>query len=402
MRTIIPEVVFWSCVGAVVYNYAGYPILLFALSMLSQAKSDLLFLTGKRARRSRPLSDELPTVAVLLSAYNEEAVIRDKVNNCLELDYPHDRLEFLIGLDAPSDSTPEILSQMQSSRVRVWHFASRQGKLAVLCNLALQTTAEIVVSTDANTMLKPDCIRTLVRHFRDPRVGAVSGEEMRITARGTDPAAESVYWRYESALKFLENRLNCSLGGNGSVLAVRRPLFKLDKPSIVEDFQIPLDIRFSGHRVVYDPEALAVEEIAPSQSAQFARRIRLGAGDFQALFSNLKCLNPKNGLAAFCFFSHRVLRWLGPVLLLIAFISSLFLVEMSFFQTLIALQCGFYLGACLGYWLKKNGRKAGILALPVNFCSMNLALLLGLFQYLSGRHSTVWKATPRTATHETG
>lgn len=401
MRIIIPEIVFWSCVCAVLYNYAGYPILLFMLSTISQAKSDLLFLAGKRARRSKSATDDLPTVAVLLSAYNEETVIRDKLNNCLELDYPHHRLEFLIGLDAPSDSTSQILAQMQSARVRVWHFTSRQGKLAVLCNLAQQTKADIVVSTDANTMLKPDCIRTLVRHFRDPRVGAVSGEEVRITTRGTDPAAESMYWRYESALKFLENRLNCSLGGNGSVLAVRRPLFKLDRPSIVEDFQIPLDIRFKGYRVVYDPEALAVEEIAPSQSAQFARRIRLGAGDFQALFSNLKCLNPKNGLAAFCFFSHRVLRWFGPVLLLIALISSLSVYEVPFFRTLIALQCGFYLGACLGYWRKKTGRTAGIFALPVNFCSMNLALLLGLVQYLGGRRSAIWKATPRTATHET-
>lgn len=401
MRTVIPEVLFWFCIGAVIYNYAGYPVVLFILSMVSQAKSDLLFLVGKRTRRSRPLSDELPTVAVLLSAYNEEAVIRDKVKNFFELDYPESRLEFLLGLDAPSDSTPEILSEIRSKRIRVWHFASRRGKLAVLCNLAEQTTAEIVISTDANTMLKPDCIRTLIRHFRDPRVGAVSGEEVRITARGTDPAAESIYWRYESALKFLENRLNCSLGGNGSVLAVRRSLFRLDKPSIVEDFQIPLDIRLKGHRVVYDPEALAFEEIAPNHSAQFARRIRLGAGDFQALFGNLKCLNPKNGLAAFCFFSHRVLRWLGPVFLLIALVSSFFLFEIPVFQTLIALQGGFYLGACIGYCRKRKGRKTGILGLPVNFCSMNLALLLGLFQYLSGRHSTVWKATPRAATHET-
>jgi len=399
MRIIIPEILFWSCVCAVVYNYVGYPILLFVFSVLSQAKSDFLFLIGKQSRRSRPLSDELPTVAILLSAHNEEAVIRDKVNNCLELDYPHNRLEFLVGLDSPSDSTPDILSQMPSGRVRVWHFTSRQGKLAVLCNLAQQTNAEIVVSTDANTLLKSDCIRTLVRHFRDSRVGAVSGEEKRIAARGTDPAAESTYWRYESALKFLENRLNCSLGGNGSVLAVRRHLFKLDKPSIVEDFQIPLDIRFKGYRVVYDPEALAIEEIAPSHAAQFARRIRLGAGDFQALFTNLKYLNPKNGLAAFCFFSHRVLRWLGPMFLLLALVSSLFLFEIPFFQTLIALQCGFYLGACFGFWRKKNGRKTGLLALPVNFCLMNLALLLGFFQYLTGRHSTVWKATPRTASH---
>lgn len=402
MNTLIPEVIFWSCICAVAYNYAGYPVVLFALSMLSQAKSDVRFLLGSRARRRTRPQDSLPTVAVLLSAFNEEAVIRAKVSNCLELDYPDDRLEVLIGLDAPQDSTPEILAQMQRSRVQVWHFPKRQGKLAVLCALAQQTTADIVISTDANTMLKPDCVRTLIRHFSDPRVGAVSGEEIRITGRGTDPAGESIYWRYESALKFLENRLNCSLGGNGSVLAVRRPLFRLDKPSIVEDFQIPLDIRFKGYRVVYDPEAIAVEEIAPTVSAQFARRIRLGAGDFQALFGNLACLNPKNGLPAFCFFSHRVLRWLGPVFLLVAFLSSLVLLEEPIFRILVPAQCGFYLGAYIGYLRKKRGKAAGILSVPVNFCSMNLALLLGLFQYLSGRHSSIWKATPRTATHETG
>jgi cellulose synthase/poly-beta-1,6-N-acetylglucosamine synthase-like glycosyltransferase len=402
MDTLVPKVIFWSCICAVLYNYAGYPVVLFALSMLSQAKSDFRFLLGSRAQRRNRPQGELPTVAMLLSAFNEETVIRAKVSNCLELDYPPDRLEFLVGLDAPEDSTPEILAQTHSSRVRVWHFPNRQGKLAVLCALAQQTKADIVISTDANTMLKPDCVRTLIRHFSDPRVGAVSGEEIRITRPGTDPAGESIYWRYESALKFLESRLNCSLGGNGSVLAVRRPLFRLEKPSIVEDFQIPLDIRFKGYRVIYDPEAVAVEDIAPTVSAQFARRIRLGAGDFQALFGNLGCLNPKNGLPAFCFFSHRVLRWLGPVFLLIAFLSSLFLVEEPMFRTLILAQCTFYAGAYIGYLQKKRGKRAGILALPLNFCSMNLALLLGLFQYLSGRHSTIWKATPRAATHETG
>jgi cellulose synthase/poly-beta-1,6-N-acetylglucosamine synthase-like glycosyltransferase len=400
MKSLLPELVFLLCVGAVVYNYAGYPMVLFALSVLTQAKSDVLFILGKRkrSRRRAPTgTGDLPTVAVLLSAFNEEAVIREKVNNCLELDYPHNRIEFLIGLDDPSDATPQILQQIQTPRVHITHFKQRQGKLAVLCALAQQTQADIVISTDANTMLDPNCIRALVRHFADRRVGAVSGEENRITARGTDPAGESLYWRYESALKFLENRVNCSLGGNGSVLAVRRELFRLEKASIVEDFQMPLDIRFKGYRVVYDPEAIAVEEIAPSLSAQFARRIRLGAGAFQVLFSNLPCLNPKHGLPAFCFFSQRVLRWITPVLLLAAFVSSLALAEEPVFQFLIAAQVSFYGGALLGYELKKRGHKIGTLALPLHFCSMNLALLLGLVQYLRGQQSTIWKATPRVA-----
>lgn len=396
---LIPEFAFWLCVTAVVYNYAGYPVVLFLLSILSQAKSDASFLLGKRkhSRRRPRVSGALPSVAILLSAYNEETVIREKIKNCLALDYPADCLEFLIGLDNPSDSTAEIVSQLQSRRVRVWHYSQRQGKLAVLCSLAQQTAADVVITTDANTMLDPGCVRLLVRHFADPRVGAVSGEETRTTACGTDPAGESLYWRYESALKFLENRLNCSLGGNGSILAVRRPLFKLEKPSIVEDFQIPLDIRFNGYRVVYDPEAVAVEEIAPTLSSQFARRVRLGAGDFQTLFGNLACLNPKKGMPAFCFFSHRVLRWLGPIFLLAAFICSLALIREPFFTSLVALQCGFYVAAYFGFWLKKHAKRAGILALPLHFCTMNLALFLGLVQYLSGRHSAIWKATPRVS-----
>jgi cellulose synthase/poly-beta-1,6-N-acetylglucosamine synthase-like glycosyltransferase len=400
MKIPISESIFWACIAAVVYNYAGYPLVLFSLCTLSQAKSDILFLLGKRARRRPRPAHDLPTVAILLAAYNEETVIRAKVNNCLELDYPHNRLEFLIGLDAPTDATPELLLPMQSSRVRVFHFQRRQGKLGVLRALAQQATADILITTDANTMLDASCIRNLVRHFADPRVGAASGEEIRITAKGSDPAGESLYWRYESALKFLENRLNCSLGGNGSVLAVRRSLFQLDKPSIVEDFQIPFDIRFQGYRVVYDPEAIAVEEIAPTLGAQFSRRVRLGAGDFQVLFNNLACLNPRKGMPAFCFFSHRVLRWLAPIFMLIAFFCSLLMVSRPEFQVLLALQGLFYGGALIGFWLKKHKKPAGILSLPLHFCSMNLALLLGLVQYLSGRQSLVWKATPRAVPHE--
>src|SRR5579872_4584066 len=122
MKLLIPELIFWTCIGAVVYNYVGYPLVLFAMSMCSQAKSDLLFLFGKRGRRRPRVERDLPSVAILLSAYNEEAVIRAKINNCLELDYPQNRLEFLVGLDNPTDSTPEILEQIQTSRIRVWRF----------------------------------------------------------------------------------------------------------------------------------------------------------------------------------------------------------------------------------------------------------------------------------------
>lgn len=330
-----------------------------------------------------------------MSVYNEEAVIQAKVKNLLETDYPPDQLEFLLGLDAPVDSTGDLLKGNPPSQLHVFPFETRRGKLAVLSDLAGRTSAEILVFTDANTMLEHNCIRNLARHFGDPRVGAVSGEEVRVVPPGADPGGESLYWRYESALKVLESRLNCSLGGNGAVLAVRRSLFRPRKQSIVEDFQIPLEIRFKGYRVVYDPEAVAVEEIAPTFSAQFARRVRIGAGNFQTLFANPQCFNPIKGLVTFCFLVHRVLRWFVPVLLMAAFLCSILLVAQPAYAALLAAQCGFYLMAGSGYLLKKSGKPARLFSLPLSFCSMNLALVVGLLRYLNRRQTATWKPTLR-------
>jgi cellulose synthase/poly-beta-1,6-N-acetylglucosamine synthase-like glycosyltransferase len=395
MRTPVVEMIFWMCIGAVAYNYAGYPLLLFILSVVSQAKSDLLYLIRRNSRRCLRPTDNVPRVALLMSAYNEEAVIQAKVQNNLAIDYPSDRLEFLIGLDAPTDSTTDLLSQIPSSRLRVVPFRVRRGKLAILIDLAKETSADILVFTDANTMLERHCIRHLVSHFSDPRVGAVSGEETRVVAPGTDPAAESLYWRYESALKILESRLNCSLGGNGAVLAVRRSLFHPMKQSIVEDFQIPLEIRFRGHRVVYDPEAIAIEEVAPTFSAQFARRVRIAAGNYQTLCENIGFLNPLKGLLTFCFWSHRVLRWFAPIFLLIAFVCSSVLVTRPRFAVLAMAQGVFYSMAMVGFLLKKHGKPTRMFSAALYFCSMNLAMFLGLLRYASGRQTVTWNSTAR-------
>lgn len=386
---------FWLSVAAVVYNYAGYPVLLFCLSILSQAKADFLYLARRINRRCTSPADSIPTVAVLVSAYNEAAVIRGKVQNTLELDYPSNHLEVWFGLDAPSDSTSEMLKQVSDDRVHVREFDTRRGKLAVLTDLAQQTCAEILVLTDANTLLDRRCIRNLVRHFCDPRVAVVSGEEIRRPARQGDPGGESIYWRYESAVKILESRLNCAQGANGAALAIRRSLFKPQAGSIVEDFQIPLELRFRGYRVVYDPEAIAIEEITPTLQAQFSRRVRISAGNYQTLLRNPRYLKPSFGWLAFSFFSHRLLRWLTPFCLVSAFLSSLAMAQSMEFAVFLTIQCAFYSMAVAGYLLKKRARRTSFLSLPLNFCSMNLALLLGFYAYVTGRQGVTWNATPR-------
>ncbi len=397
------KIAFWVCVAAVLYNYVGYPILLLFLGFLAQAKSDLVFLLKRKSRRATSAPEgaaSRPPVAFLISAFNEESVIEDRVKNALEIDYPAELTEILIGLDSPTDSTPAILSRVQSPRVQVFHFNTRRGKLGVITDLAQRTTAEILIFTDANTMFRADCVSNLVRHFSDPRVGAVSGEEVRVTAEGTDPAAEGLYWKYESALKILESRVRCLHSANGGVYAIRRELFRPEPNLIVEDFQIPLDLRIHGHWIVYDADAIGVEEIAPTFGSQFERRVRLGAGNFQTLFGHPGYLNPFKGRIAFAYWSHRVLRWITPILMIVALAATAGLARSPFYLALFVAQCLFYVLALIGFRLKKSGRSAGVCRIPLYFCSMNAAMLFGLFRYLGRRQSTAWTATPRKAARE--
>lgn len=393
MVTPIASCVFWVCALAVIYSYLGYPLLLFVLSSCVQAARDLRFLLGRHDRRCASLTD-CPRVAILIAAFNEEEVIESKLRNTEQLTYPKDRLEVLLGLDAPTDTTAKQVRHSMAD-VRVVEFPIRRGKLAVLRDLSQQTTADILLFTDANTVLNSDCVLKLVRHFSDPRVGAVSGEEIRLG--GKNCSGESLYWRFESAIKVLESRLNCSLGANGSIYAVRRGLFHPSPSSLVEDLELPLKIRFSGSRVIYDPEAVGIEDIVPDVKAQFQRRARLGAGNYQTLFENPGYSNPLKGPPAFAFISHRLLRWLGPFLLVAAFLANSMLVGSPFCSTMLVCQGLFYLAAAIGYWQSRNGKSSRAFALPFQFCLMNASYVVGFLRYLRGRQEAAWQVTPRKA-----
>lgn len=396
MTLSVSEIIFWLALAALLWSYLLYPVLLFVLAALRQTARDVWFLLARRERRQARPEEFAPQVAMLVAAYNEEAVIEQKIANTLALEYPAERFQFLLGLDAPSDSTAERAGRTTHPSFRLHAFSTRRGKLAVLRDLAAATTAEILVFSDANTLLEPQALRQLVRHFRDPQVGAVCGELRLMNADGT-PHGESLYWRYEVALKFLENRMGCVLGANGAVYAVRRELFRTDRAWIVEDFQVPMEIRYAGHRVVYDPEAIALEEAAPSLAAEFGRKVRIGAGAFQTFFGNLHFLNPLQGMLALAYFSHKVLRWFGPFFLLAAWGASAALAaQHPVYVAAFAAQTGFYALALAGAAFARRGRSSRLLALPLYFSAVNLALLLGFFRLLSGRQQTQWAATPRS------
>jgi cellulose synthase/poly-beta-1,6-N-acetylglucosamine synthase-like glycosyltransferase len=386
------ECIFWLSVAAVAYHYAGYPVLLFISSTIADAVRDLRFLLSRRNRRCRDAS-HLPSVAIIIAAFNEQEVIEAKLRNTALLHYQAGQFEVLLGLDAPTDASAERARSVSIPGLRIFEFPSRRGKLEVLRDLVQRTEADVLVFTDANTILDRECLYKLVRHFSDPRVGAVSGEEMRFGGEGC--SGESLYWRYESAVKLLENRLNCLLGANGSIYAVRRELFKPSAASLVEDLQVPLQIRFNGYRVVYDPEAIAMEDIVPSVEGQFQRRARIGAGAYQTLFQNPGYLNPLKGAPAFAFFSHRLLRLLAPFLLLAALAANFMLAWRPFYGAILACQLLFYSMAAIGCRLRFAGKAAGPFALPLQFCLMNTAYIVGLARYLTGRQALTWKVTPR-------
>ncbi|MGB7847444.1 MAG: glycosyltransferase family 2 protein [Candidatus Acidiferrum sp.] len=390
------KIVLWTCICAVVYNYAGYPILLFILASISQAFSDLGFFLSRQSRRAPAGSAYQPRVAIILSVFNEEAVIQDRIENVLSLRYPEHLTEILVGLDSPTDSTADILRELGAPRTKLFCFNERRGKLGVISELAQHTSSDILIFTDANTHFEPDCVANLVRHFQNPRVGVVSGEEVRTSGRNIDPAAEGIYWKYESALKILESRLGLLHSANGGVYAIRRELFHPEANLIVEDFQIPLSVRFKNYFVVYDPEAIAIEEIAPTLSSQVERRIRIGAGNWQTLFQYPRYLNPLHGRPSFAYWSHRVLRWLTPFLLILAYGLSAGLLRDMPYRVLFGLQTVFYLFALIGYWRKKRNQSPGICNIPLYFVTMNTTILLGFIRYASGRQSMAWKATPRT------
>lgn len=397
MKDSATAVIFWVCLGAVLYTYAVYPLLLFLLAALTQTARDLDFLLGRRQRRTGDREDFTPRIAMLVAAYNEQDVIEATLLNTAALDYPVDRFEFLLGLDGPSDATPIRSQSVKHPAFRVFHFAERRGKLAVVADLCKRTSADILVLSDANTRLSPDCLHKLARHFADPSIGAVCGE-LRVLSLDGKPGMESLYWRYEIVLKFLENRLNCVLGANGAVYAVRHELYHPPPSAIIEDFQVPMDIRFAGHRVVYDPEAVATEEAAPTCADEFRRKVRIGTGAFQTLFRSPKFLNPLKGLPAFAYFSHKVLRWLAPLLLLVVLVCNGMLVTAApLYAALFAGQVVFYLLAGFGWLRARGGRLTGLAGTAYYFVNMNLALLFGLFRLFGGPGQAVWASTPRRA-----
>jgi len=381
------EISFWAGLGILVYTYFGYPV--------------VLFLAHKMFGRGSLVPEQvgpLPRVTMIIAAYNEGKVISSKLDNCLVLDYPADKIDFIVASDGSADATNAIVSARAGAEPRLRLLALPRGGKAAAINAAMgEAKGDIVVFSDANTLYDAASIKNLVRHFSAERVGCVCGRlSYRNPGEVVSGKGESAYWRYETALKKMESRLGYVAGANGAIYAIRRALFEpLPPGTINDDFMISMRIVRRGFLCLYDESAVAFEEVAPDVGSEFRRHVRDGAGHYIAVSRLTALLSPALGTRAFIYWSHRIFRWSAPFILVLLLAVNAALADAQPYFVLFALQLAFYALALLGYAASAFGRMPFFIYVPFYFANLNLALLLGFFRAVSGAARPAWESTQR-------
>lgn len=379
--TLCLEIIFWLALFIVFYTYLGYGIVLYVLVKLKE-----LFV--KPVKRSLPASDAgLPEVTLFITAFNEEDVVDEKMENSLELDYPADKLHIVWVTDGSDDSTNERLQTRWQGKATVHFQPLRQGKTAAMTRGMTLVDTPLVVFTDANTMVNREAIREIVLAFQDPKVGCVVGEK-RIAVQTKDGAAaggEGIYWKYESTLKALDARLYSAVGAAGELFAVRRELFEAMEPdTLLDDFILSLRITMKGYTIAYCTNAYAIESGLADMREEEKRKVRIAAGGLQSIWRLRPLLNPfRYGILSFQYTSHRVLRWsITPFLLFALFPLNIAILLLGgsaiFYGVLLAMQVLFYGLGYWGYYLSTKQIKNKLLFIPYYFLFMNVNVLKGI------------------------
>lgn len=379
---------FWLSVAVVFYTYVGYGL--------------IVWLWARAVRgQARPLAPDFePEVTLVVPAYNEADILDEKVRNCRALDYPADKLKLLFITDGSNDHSGQVLAAYPD--VRHLHQPARAGKSMAENRAIGHVTTPYVIFTDCNTLLNPEAVRQLVRHYQDPRVGAVSGEKRVLRDGSTSGAGEGLYWKYESLLKRCDSAIFSLMGAAGELVSFRTRLFApLEADTVLDDFVQSMRIVDAGYRVVYEPAAYALEPPSFSLAEEMKRKVRICAGGWQAMGRLLPLLNPlRQPVVAFLYISHRVLRWsLTPalLLLLLPLNAALAYAYGGIYTLLLGLQGFFYGTAALGWWRASRGQPAGPLLVPLYFTMMNAAVFQGALRHWRKAQPAAWDKAQRAA-----
>lgn len=370
---------FWFCALLVIYVYCGYPALL------------CIGIFGRR----KPVNKGriTLTISVLVPAHNEELVIENKIQNLLSQDYPHECLEIIVGSDGSTDRTTKTVKTFSGEGVRLLDQSEQQGKSGIQNALVEQSRGEVIVFTDADCLLPRKALFELTQYFADPDVGLVSAQPIYSNCDETGITRnESLYWRYESWLRQQESDRALLCMASGSLFAFRRKLWKPLDPRLGDDLVLPLRVAIEGFRNVIDPRVQAISELTQKElHSSLQMRQRIVSKDLRGLLSNPQALNPlRTGPIAFSLLSHKLLRWMIPIFLAGLLVSNLFLLNHLSYQIFLTAQVVFYAAAILAASLG-NTRLSSIWSVPLSFCVMNLGVLLGTFNFVTGRTTGRWQ-----------
>lgn len=389
------KILFWICLVICIYTYVGYGVLLYLLVLLKR------MVKGKPKQMELPEDSQLPDVAFMVCAYNEQDVVEMKMQNIHELDYPKDKLHVVWVTDGTLDNTNEYLKAYPE--VEVIYSPERRGKTAALNHGLSMVTSDITVMTDANTMVNREAIREIVRCMQDPKVACVAGEKRVMSRHEGEIAAEGegLYWKYESALKRLDSELYSAMGAAGELNAIRTHLYeRMPETALLDDFVMSMRMVEQGYKIAYTSEAYAMEYGSANLEEESKRKRRIAAGGLQSSWWLRSMMNPfKNFMVAFQFVSHRVLRWsITPIALMALIPLNVALVMMkagTVYTIIWILQILFYLTAFSGYLLEQHGHKNKLLYVPYYFLFMNINVFRGMHYLKTHQGGGTWEKAKR-------
>jgi cellulose synthase/poly-beta-1,6-N-acetylglucosamine synthase-like glycosyltransferase len=367
------------------YAYVGYPLLVAALCLV-------------RAKRHQTW-EIAPCVSLIIPAYNERKVIREKLENSLAIDYPADRLEILVASDGSEDGTNDVVREYEPRGVRLLALTPRGGKISALNRAIPAASGEVVVLCDANVMFLPDALRRLVRHFADPAVGAVTGDVRIKSEDAPFGEGEGLYYKYERFLQLRESELGSTVTVDGGMYALRKELFRpLPGDTILDDLIIGMNVALAGRRVLYDPSAVATENATTDVRQEFRRKVRIVAGAFRELLRGQGVPSPLRPQLFWSYLSHKVLRWAVPwLLLLILGMNVALLLRPAPPAAAVALalaQAVFY-GCALVGCTRPNASWPAPVGIPFYFCMVNTAAWLGSIRGVTGIERVTWMKAER-------
>ena len=375
------------------YSYIGYGIILYI-----SIKIKRLF---RSPVSNNQLTDFEPEVTMVVPVYNEADFIDLKIKNCMELNYPSGKLRWIFITDGSTDDSPDIIGR--NDKILLLHQPERKGKASAINRVIKYVETPYVIFSDANTLINPDAVKEIVKHYENPRVGGVSGEKIIISKEKdkASGAGEGIYWKYESLLKKLDSEFYTVVGAAGELFSIKTELFHIAaEDTIIEDFVLSLQICMAGYVIRYEPKAFAIENASVSIKEEQKRKVRIAAGGFQAMQILKKLFNVFNyPVLSFQFISHRVLRWtLSPVCLIMGLLSNILLVYSRagrFFWVFLLIQMVFYALALTGWLFANRNIRVKTLYIPYYFLFMNLSLFLGYHRYLKKKQPVIWEKAAR-------